>query len=62
MSANARAAVQGSYINVYQKGALIGMCIDIIIREKNGEKGILDLMQNYLLSMVFQRRLMTTNF
>jgi hypothetical protein len=25
------------------------MCIDIIIREKNGEKGILDLMQNYLL-------------
>lgn len=34
------------YLNVYQKGALIGMCIDIIIREKsNGEKGILDLMQ-----------------
>lgn len=34
------------YLNVYQKGALIGMCIDIIIREKsNGERGILDLMQ-----------------
>ena len=34
------------YLNVYQKGALIGMCIDIIIRENsNGEKGILDLMQ-----------------
>lgn len=34
------------YINVYQKGALIGMCIDIIIREKsNGQRGILDLMQ-----------------
>ncbi len=34
------------YINVYEKGALIGMCIDIIIREKsNGERGILDLMQ-----------------
>lgn len=34
------------YLNVYEKGALIGMCIDIIIREKsNGEKGILDLMQ-----------------
>ena len=33
------------YLNVYQKGALIGMCIDIIIREKsNGERGILDLM------------------
>ncbi|MFT5963666.1 MAG: putative metalloprotease with PDZ domain [Flavobacterium sp.] len=34
------------YVNVYQKGALIGMCLDIIIREKsNGEIGILDLMQ-----------------
>ncbi len=33
------------YLNVYQKGALIGMCIDLIIREKsNGKKGILDLM------------------
>jgi predicted metalloprotease with PDZ domain len=33
------------YLNVYQKGALIGMCVDIIIREKsNGERGILDLM------------------
>jgi predicted metalloprotease with PDZ domain len=33
------------YLNVYEKGALIGMCIDIIIREKsNGERGILDLM------------------
>lgn len=34
------------YLNVYEKGALIGMCIDIIIREKsNGERGILDLMR-----------------
>ncbi|MFV8440669.1 peptidase M61 [Flavobacterium sp. LB2P44] len=34
------------YLNVYEKGALIGMCLDIIIREKsNGQKGILDLMQ-----------------
>ncbi|WP_284651894.1 M61 family metallopeptidase [Flavobacterium terrisoli] len=34
------------YLNVYEKGALIGMCIDIIIREKsNGQTGILDLMQ-----------------
>jgi predicted metalloprotease with PDZ domain len=34
------------YLNVYEKGALIGMCVDIIIREKsNGERGILDLMQ-----------------
>ncbi|HLN93996.1 MAG TPA: hypothetical protein VK183_00070 [Flavobacterium sp.] len=34
------------YVNVYEKGALIGMCIDIIIREKsNGQRGILDMMQ-----------------
>lgn len=34
------------YNNVYQKGALIGMCLDIIIREKSeGKRGILDLMQ-----------------
>lgn len=34
------------YLNVYEKGALIGMCIDIIIREKsNGDRGLLDLMQ-----------------
>ena len=33
------------YLNVYEKGALIGMCLDIIIREKsNGQRGILDLM------------------
>ena len=33
------------YLNVYEKGALIGMCIDIIIREKsNGERGILNMM------------------
>ncbi len=34
------------YINVYQKGALIGMCIDIMLREEsNGERGILWLMK-----------------
>ena len=34
------------YLNVYQKGALIGMCLDIIIRDNShGERGILDLMQ-----------------
>jgi predicted metalloprotease with PDZ domain len=33
------------YLNVYKKGALLGMCMDIILRKKsNGEKGILDLM------------------
>ncbi|WP_310554533.1 peptidase M61 [Flavobacterium sp.] len=37
---------KSQYLNVYEKGALIGMCIDIIIREKsNGKKGVLDLMQ-----------------
>ena len=34
------------YINVYQKGALIGMCIDILMREEsNGNRGILSLMK-----------------
>lgn len=47
MSANVlQQPYKDQYINVYQKGSLIGMCLDIIIREKsNGEKGILDLMQ-----------------
>lgn len=35
-----------NYPNVYQKGALIGMCLDILIRkESNGEKGLLTLMK-----------------
>ena len=35
-----------NYYNVYQKGALIGMCLDIIIREQSeGERGILSVMQ-----------------
>ena len=34
------------YLNVYEKGALIAMCLDIQIRQdSNGERGILDLMQ-----------------
>jgi len=34
------------YYNVYMKGALIGMCIDIIMREEsNGQRGILSLMK-----------------
>jgi predicted metalloprotease with PDZ domain len=34
------------YLNVYQKGALIAMCIDIEIRENSkGKRGILDLMK-----------------
>jgi len=35
-----------NYGNVYQKGALIGMCIDILMREEsNGNRGILSLMK-----------------
>ena len=38
---------QTNYGNVYQKGALINMCLDIIIRENSsGEKGILSVMQD----------------
>jgi predicted metalloprotease with PDZ domain len=46
MSANVlKEPYKSQYLNVYQKGALIGMCLDIQIREKsNGKKGILDLM------------------
>lgn len=40
------AKYKDSYYNVYLKGALIAMCLDIQMRESsNGEKGILDLMQ-----------------
>jgi len=37
---------KNSFYNVYQKGALIGMCLDIALRDfSNGKRGILDLMQ-----------------
>ncbi len=40
------APYKDQYLNVYQKGALIAMCVDILIRENsNGKKGILNLMQ-----------------
>ena len=47
MSANVlNEPYKAQYLNVYEKGTLIGMCIDIIIREKsNGQRGILDLMK-----------------
>ncbi len=47
MSANVlKTPYKEQYRNVYEKGALIGMCMDIIIREKsNGERGILDMMR-----------------
>ncbi len=36
-----------NYRNVYEKGALISMCLDIIMREKSdGKYGILDLIKN----------------
>ncbi len=41
------APYKDQYVNVYQKGALIAMCVDILIRENsNGKKGILNLMQD----------------
>ena len=40
------APYKDQYLNVYSKGALIGMCIDILIREAtDGQKGILALMK-----------------
>lgn len=37
---------KSNYINVYQKGALIGMALDIRLRElSNGKMGLLDLMK-----------------
>ncbi len=37
---------ESNYANVYEKGALIGMCIDILMREaSNGNRGILSLMK-----------------
>ncbi len=41
-----KAPYKDQYLNVYQKGALIGMCIDILMREaSNGNRGILSLMK-----------------
>ncbi|MFI1745903.1 M61 family metallopeptidase [Thalassobellus sediminis] len=41
-----KAPYKDQYLNVYQKGALIGMCIDILMREEsNGHRGILSLMK-----------------
>ncbi len=40
---------KNSYYNVYQKGALIGMALDIRLRElSDGEMGILDLMKQLI--------------
>ncbi len=47
MSANiVEEPYQSNYQNVYFKGALINMCLDIIIREQSGgERGLLSVMQ-----------------
>ncbi|MXN91554.1 peptidase M61 [Flavobacterium sp. Sd200] len=38
---------KAAYVNVYQKGALIAMCLDIQLRESsNGQRGILSLMRD----------------
>lgn len=38
-----------NYGNVYEKGALIGMCLDILMRKNsNGERGVLDLMKELM--------------
>ena len=45
MSLGALNAHQDQYMNVYNKGALIGLCLDILIREQtSGKKGLKDLM------------------
>ena len=42
------APYESNYANVYEKGALINMALDILIREKsNGEKGVLWLMKEF---------------
>ena len=46
MSAGCLDTYKSQYINVYQKGALIGMCIDILLRDlSKGEMGIQDLLR-----------------
>jgi len=48
-----KAPYKDQYINVYQKGALIGMCIDILMREaSNGNRGILSLMKELSTSLI----------
>lgn len=44
MSKGALDKYENQYFNVYQKGALIGLCLDILIRkESNGSQGIQDV-------------------
>lgn len=59
MSEGALDKYEHQYNNVYQKGALIGLCLDILIRdESNGNQGLQDvinkLLQNYGKSKPFK--------
>jgi len=45
ISRGAFTAYKNQYLNVYEKGALIGFCLDVLIRESTaGEKGIMDIL------------------
>lgn len=47
MSKGALDIYEPQYLNVYQKGALIGMCLDILIREgSNGQIGLQDVINS----------------
>ncbi len=50
MSKGALDKYENEYLNVYQKGALIGLCLDIVIRrESNGTQGLQDVINKLLL-------------
>jgi predicted metalloprotease with PDZ domain len=49
MSKNVLTTYKKQYQNVYQKGALIGLCLDILIRsESNGEQGLQDVINSLM--------------
>lgn len=50
MSKGALDVYEPQYQNVYEKGALIGLCLDILIREEsNGSQGLQDVINSLLL-------------
>lgn len=49
LSTGAFTEYKKEYLNVYQKGALIGFCLDVLIRElTSGEKGLQDIINRLL--------------
>jgi predicted metalloprotease with PDZ domain len=49
MSKGALDKYEHQYLNVYEKGALIGLCLDILIREaSNGRQGLQDVINSLL--------------